>query len=185
LTRKEDVKTTIPWELHIALIKLQANEESSFRDVCVLATKLLEPNSKAYQEQIQKEIFKDNRSRIMSSVNKSKKTWREKGRKQGYNEGYRVGYQKGTADNKITYGCSICGKELVMMPEKSDHIAMKGLMKQAGWPIQLALIKPKKRFLYYSLLIIFVLSSSSNFLILLTINCATFALFLMYCSILI
>lgn len=117
----------------MALIKLQASEETSFRDACLLASRLLGPNSEAYHQQIERELVKHDRSRVMSSVNKSKKTWMEKGRKKGYNEGYKSGYQKGSTDYKIVYPCSVCGGELLMKPGSNDHVAMKKLMVQAGW----------------------------------------------------
>lgn len=133
MTRKEKVKTSIPWNLHIAIVKLQASEECSYEEACVFASKILEPNSEAYREEIQRELLKHDRSQLMSSINKSKKSWTEKGRKKGYKEGYKKGYQKGSSDYKITYPCSVCGKDLVMKPSENDHVAMKQLMKERGW----------------------------------------------------
>ena len=133
MTRKKSVKTEIPWPLHIALIKLQASEEVSYEEACLLASKFLDTNSETFRKEVEREIMKHDRSQLMSSINKSKKTWTEKGRKKGYNEGYRDGYSKGTTDFKITYPCSICGNELGMKPGAKDHEAMKGLMRQAGW----------------------------------------------------
>ena len=69
----------------------------------------------------------------MSSINKSKKTWTEKGHKKGFDEGYKKGLQKGITDYKITYTCSVCRGELVMMPGAADHEAMKQLMREKGW----------------------------------------------------
>ena len=69
----------------------------------------------------------------MTEVNKAKKTWRKKGYDSGYREGDKAGYQRGVKQYKVTYPCSVCGGELVMMPGAKDHEAMKAFMKQAGW----------------------------------------------------
>ena len=123
------VKKSIPWELHMAIIKLQASEECTYDDACVFASKMLEPNSEAFNELIRKEVLKNDRSNVMSTINKSKKTWIEKGRKKGYEEGYQIGVE----EYRITYSCSVCGGELVMRSEAADHVAMKGFMSKAGW----------------------------------------------------
>lgn len=117
----------------MAIIKLQAIEETTYEEACIRASKLVVPNSEAYHKEIQKQIMKHDRSQLMSSINKSKKTWTEKGRKQGYKEGYRNGYDTGSVDYKITYLCAVCGKEIVMKPGANDHAAMKQLLKKGGW----------------------------------------------------
>lgn len=116
MVKKEIVKTSIPWNLHMTLIKFQASEETTYEEACILASKIMEPNSEAFREEVKKEIMKHDRSQLMSSINKSKKAWTEKGYKKGFDEGYKQGHQKGVADYMITYPCSICGKELVMKP---------------------------------------------------------------------
>jgi hypothetical protein len=40
----------------MAIIKLQASEETTYEEACILASKLLEPNSEAYQKEIEKQI---------------------------------------------------------------------------------------------------------------------------------
>jgi flagellar biosynthesis/type III secretory pathway protein FliH len=133
MTRKKPVKTSIPWELHMAIIKLQASEEINYEEACLFASKLLEPNSEAYQDEVKKEILKHDRSQLMTSINKGKKSWIDKGRQQGLEEGFKQGFEKGVSEYKITYSCSVCDGELFMKPGANDHIEMKKLMKQAGW----------------------------------------------------
>jgi flagellar biosynthesis/type III secretory pathway protein FliH len=133
VTRKEHVKVDIPWELHIAIVKLQAKEETTYEEACKLASKLLEPNSEAYRKEVEKEINKQDRSQIMSTVNKSKASWIKKGYDQGFEAGNNIGYKRGEEGFKITYPCAVCGGELIMMPGAADHEAVKKYLKEKGW----------------------------------------------------
>ncbi len=123
----------IPWALHISLIKLQGRLESTYEEACIRASQLLDINSIEFEKAVAAETRNIEKSQVMSKVNKSRKTWTDKGYKKGYGEGYRQGYQKGEAEYKITYPCSICGGELVMWPDKKDHVAMKKMMINGGW----------------------------------------------------
>jgi ssDNA-binding Zn-finger/Zn-ribbon topoisomerase 1 len=61
----------------------------------------------------------------------------ENGYKRGFeggkDAGYMLGYDEAEEEFKITYPCSVCGKQLVMRPGDKDHIAMKGYMREHGW----------------------------------------------------
>jgi len=133
MARKKSFKTTIPWGLHIALIKLQGRLESTYEEACIRASKLLDPNSEVFEKAVANETSKIEKSQIMSKVNKSRKTWTDKGYERGFSDGHKKGFSKGMAENKITYNCSICNGELVMKPGEDDHIAMKKMMSDAGW----------------------------------------------------
>ena len=133
MARKKSFKTTIPWGLQIAVIKLQGRMESTYEEACIRASQLLDPNSKEFEKVVADEVSKIEKSQIMSKVNKSRKTWTEKGYKKGFSEGHRQGYRKGEAEHKIVYSCSVCNGELVMKPGENDHIAMKKIMSDAGW----------------------------------------------------
>jgi flagellar biosynthesis/type III secretory pathway protein FliH len=123
----------IPWTLHIAIIKLQGTHESSYEEACDLASQLLDTNSKEFEKAVAGKVHSIEKSKLMSKVNKSRKTWTDKGYKKGYREGHNEGYRKGVADYQITYECSICGKEMIMKPGDNDHVAMKKMMKNGGW----------------------------------------------------
>jgi hypothetical protein len=133
MARKKSIKSMIPWELHIALIKLQGRLESTYEEACIRASQLLDINSTEFEKAVATKIRNIMKSQVMSKVNKSRKTWTDKGYKKGYREGHRQGYQKGVAEYKITYSCSVCGEELVMMPDNKDHLAMKNMMINGGW----------------------------------------------------
>lgn len=132
MVRKKSFKTTIPWGLHIALIKLQGRLESTYEEACIRASQLLDTNSKEFDKAVADETRKIEKSQIMSKVNKSKKTWTEKGYERGFKDGHKQGYGKGVAEYKITYPCNVCNGELVMKPGENDHIAMKKMMSDAG-----------------------------------------------------
>ena len=133
MARKKSIKSMIPWELHISLIKLQGRLESTYEEACIRASQLLDVNSLEFEKAVAAGTRNIEKSQVMSKVNKSRKTWTDKGYKKGYGEGHRQGYQKGEAEYKITYKCSICGGELVMIPDNKDHVAMKKMMINAGW----------------------------------------------------
>ena len=46
----------------MAIIKLQASEETTYEEACILASKLIEPYSEAYNKEIEKQIMKHDRS---------------------------------------------------------------------------------------------------------------------------
>ena len=133
MTRKKSIKSLIPWELHIALIKLQGRLESTYEEACIMASQLMDVNSIEFEKALADETRNIEKSQLMSKVNKSRKTWTDKGYKKGYGEGHRQGHNKGVAEYKITYPCSVCGKELIMIPDNKDHVAMKTMMNTGGW----------------------------------------------------
>ena len=66
MARKKSFKTTIPWELQIALIKQQGRMESTYEEACIRASQLLDPNSKEFEKAVADEIRKIEKSQIMS-----------------------------------------------------------------------------------------------------------------------
>jgi len=133
MARKKSIKLNIPWELHIALIKLQGRLESTFEEACIKASQLMDTNSAEFEKAVADETLNIEKSQVMTKVNKSRKTWTDKGYKKGHRDGDSQGYQRGVAEYKITYPCSICDEELVMVPNNPDHQAIKPMMAKAGW----------------------------------------------------
>ena len=121
MARKKSIKSMIPWELHIALIKLQGRLESTYEEACIHASKLMDINSTEFEKRVADETRNIEKSQVMSKVHKRRKSWTDKG------------YKKGVTEYKITYPCSLCGEELVMLPDNKDHIAMKKMMVTGGW----------------------------------------------------
>jgi len=133
MVRKKSIKLNIPWELHIALIKLQGRLESTYDEACIKAAQLMDPNSAEFEKAVANETRKIEKSQIMSKANKNRKAWTDKGYKKGFNEGRKQGYQQAVAEYRITYPCSICGEDLIIIPNNPDHEAMKPMMAKAGW----------------------------------------------------
>ena len=57
----------------------------------------------------------------------------KRGFKEGKDAGYKLGYDEVEEEFKITYPCSVCGKQLVMRPGSGSHIAIKGYLREQGW----------------------------------------------------
>lgn len=127
------VKAEIPRQLHMALIKIQAEEDLDYDDACIRASILLDMNSEEHKKSVKKEAERIHKKRFFKEVGKTHATWREKGRQEGYEEGRNAGYTDGMNQHKITYPCNVCGKPITMYPGSNDHEAMKQFMKQAGW----------------------------------------------------
>jgi hypothetical protein len=65
MARKKSFKTTISWELQIALIKLQGRMESTYEEACIRASQLLNPNSKEFEKAVADEVSRFEKSQIM------------------------------------------------------------------------------------------------------------------------
>ncbi len=133
MARKKSMKLNIPWELHIALVKLQGRLESTYEEACITSAQQMDANSTEFEKAVAQETRNIQKSQVMTKVNKSRKTWTDKGYKKGFNEGRKQGYKQGVTEYKIVYPCSICGKEIVMMPNNPDHVAMKTMLAKGGW----------------------------------------------------
>jgi hypothetical protein len=137
MVRKKSINSKIPWDLHIAIVKLQGKLESTYEEACIVASQLMDVNSEVFEKAVSVKVRKIEKSKAMSTVNKSRKTWTDKGYQKGYSkgikEGHRKGYQKGVEEYMITYPCNICNRDLVMKPGEIDHVAMKKMMTEKGW----------------------------------------------------
>jgi len=141
MARQKSVKTEIPWELHMGIIKLQASNECTYNEACIHAVPLLDSNNILFKKAVNTEVSKKDRSSIMTRINKSKASWNEKGRQKGFTEGHTSGYQEAVQEYKIVYSCSVCSGELVMKPGAADHEAMTQIMKENGWAHQTCINK--------------------------------------------
>jgi hypothetical protein len=57
----------------MAIIKLQASEETTYEEACILASKLLEANSEVFQSAVDSMVSKRDRATILSKINKYNK----------------------------------------------------------------------------------------------------------------
>ncbi len=105
----------------MSIIKLQASRECEYVEACKDAAALIDSNSELFNNMVQAEITKHDRSTMLTRINKARSTWIQKG------------YEKGVQDCQITYPCAVCGESLVMKKNGAAHQAMKAVMKQKGW----------------------------------------------------
>lgn len=52
---------------------------------------------------------------------------------EGTKRGYDEGYEKAKKEKFIWCYCSICNKEIYLLPNSNDHKAMMEYMKEKGW----------------------------------------------------
>ncbi len=71
MARKKLIKSTLPWELHITLIKLQGRLESTYEEARIRASQLMDINSTEFEKAVADETRNIEKSQIMSKVNKS------------------------------------------------------------------------------------------------------------------
>ena len=86
MARKKSIKSMIPWEFHIALIKLQGRLESTYEEACIRASQLMDINSIEFEKAVAAETRNIEKSQVMSKVNKSRKTWADNGYKKGWKD---------------------------------------------------------------------------------------------------
>jgi hypothetical protein len=112
VSKKKPKKISVPWELYMSLVKLQAEDELDFQGACRRAAMLLDNKNAKYHEEVNKNANSLYKKRHLVELNKAKQTWIENGRKQGYS----------MTENKfkIEYPCSKCGKPLVLLPGRAD-----------------------------------------------------------------
>ena len=118
---RKPVKTKIPWELYMAIVRLQGEEDLDWDQACIRTAELIDVKREEFLKAVDMVADRKYKSRHMKELNSSRKSWTEKG------------YAKGAEEHRITYPCSVCGGDLTIKPGAKDHEAMKEMMKQAGW----------------------------------------------------
>ena len=118
---RKPVKTKIPWELYMAIVRLQGEEDLDWDQACIRTAELIDVKREEFLRTVDVEADRKYKSRHMKELNRSRKSWTEKG------------YAKGVEEYCIVYPCSVCGGDLIMKPRAKDHEVMKGMMKRAGW----------------------------------------------------
>jgi hypothetical protein len=94
------VKTSVPRELYMAIVRLQAAENLDWDEACLRAVDLLNKNGGEFKHATELEAQRVYKSRFMSELNKSRKTI------------YKMGYNEAMQIDRFTIPCSICGKPM-------------------------------------------------------------------------
>jgi len=127
------VKRSIPWSLHMAIVRLQGEEELDYREACARAAVLIEVNGSEFEVAVRVEANRLYKSRFLGEVNKAKNTWMRKGYDDGKRDGKAEGFLIASEDFLIRYPCSACGLDVILRPGNPDTEAAVEFLKSRGW----------------------------------------------------
>ncbi len=127
------VKKTIPWSLHMAIVRLQGTEELEYEEACARAAMLIEEGGERFKEKVKAEANRLYKSRFMGEQNKAKNTWIQKGYNSGYNDGMDNGINLAKDRFQITYPCATCGTDIVLRPDGEVTKSAVEHLKSEGW----------------------------------------------------
>jgi hypothetical protein len=127
------VKRSIPWPLHIAVVRLQGSEELEYDEACLRAAVLIEEGSEKYKEALKAEANRMYKSRFLGEQNKAKNTWIQRGYDNGFGDGKKAGIDVSRESYQIKYPCSKCGSDLILRPGNKDTESAIGFLKSQGW----------------------------------------------------
>ena len=123
------MKISVPWELYMSIVKLQAEEELDFEGACQRAAMVLDDKNAKYHEEVKRKANSLYKKRHLVELNKAKQSWIENGRKQGYS----------TAEDKfkIEYPCSRCGERITLLPGSDSAAVAIEFLGSEGWGHQI------------------------------------------------
>ncbi len=127
------VKKTIPWSLHMAIVRLQGAEELEYEEACAHAAMLIEEGGERFKEEVKVEANRLYKSRFMGEQNKAKNTWIQKGYNSGHKDGRGQGYNIARDRFQITYPCAKCGSDIVLRPDGEATKSAVEHLKSEGW----------------------------------------------------
>jgi hypothetical protein len=127
------VKKTIPWSLHMAIVRLQGTEELEYEEACARAAMLIEEGGERFKEEVKAEANRLYKSRFMGEQNKAKNTWIQKGFNSGYNDGMENGITLAKDMFQISYPCATCERDIVLRPDGEATKSAVEYLKSAGW----------------------------------------------------
>jgi len=99
------VKTSLPRELYMAIVRLQASENLDWDEACVRAAGLLDQQGEKFKRAIELEAQRLYKSRFMSELNKARKSIEKQYYKLGYDEAMKIEH--------FSVPCSVCGEPVV------------------------------------------------------------------------
>ncbi len=127
------VKKTIPWSLHMAIVRLQGTEDLDYEEACSHAAMLIEEGKESFKEEVKSEANRLYKSRFMGELNKAKSTWVQKGFSGGYDAGVEEGRILARDSFQITYPCATCGSDIVLRPDGDAAKSAVEHLKSEGW----------------------------------------------------
>ena len=127
------VKKTIPWSLHMAIVRLQGTEELEYEEACARAAMLIEEGGERFKEKVKAEASRQYKSRFLGEMNKAKNTWIQKGYNSGHKDGMDQGSNLARDRFQISYPCATCGTDIVLRPDGEATKSAVEHLKSEGW----------------------------------------------------
>ena len=127
------VKRTIPWSMHMAIVRLQGTEELEYEEACIRAAVLIEEGGEGFKVAVKAEANRLYKSRFMGELNKAKNTWIQKGFSGGYDAGVEEGGILAKDSFQISYPCAVCGRDIVLRPDGEATKSAVEHLKSEGW----------------------------------------------------
>lgn len=127
------VRKSIPWALHMAIVKLQGAEELEYDEACVRAAALIEEGGEKYKEAVSSEANRLYKSRFMGELNKARNTLYQRGHTDGFREGKMEGIDEGIKTYQIKYPCPRCDGDMILRPGNEDTSDAIEYLKSKGW----------------------------------------------------
>lgn len=116
------VRKSIPWELHMAIVKLQGAEELEYHEACIRAAALIEGGDK-FREAVNAEANRLYKRKFFGEMNKARSTTYQKGYQDGHAKGKEEGFESCRRTYRITYPCNKCGGEMTLYRGGKDTVA--------------------------------------------------------------
>jgi len=127
------VKRSIPWALHMAIVRLQGTEELEYEEACARAAMLIEEGGERFKEKVKAEASRQYKSRFLGEMNKAKNTWIQKGYTSGHKDGMDQGSNLARDRFQISYPCATCGTDIVLRPDGEATKSAVEHLKSEGW----------------------------------------------------
>ena len=127
------VKKTIPWSLHMAIVRLQGTEELEYEEACAHAAMLIEEGGERFKEEVKAEANRLYKSRFLGEMNRAKNTGIQKGYTSGHKDGMKEGGNLAIERFQITYPCATCGRDIVLRPDGEAAKSAVEHLKSEGW----------------------------------------------------
>jgi len=121
---KRSVKAEIPRELYHAIVRVQAAESLDWPEACQKAALLLDANSEAFKQAVEREAERLAKKRFMRQVNAARKSIRANAVKWGQ-QNVRMW------EDNFHVPCSICGKPMHFSSRDRDWEKEKALLYEA------------------------------------------------------
>jgi hypothetical protein len=123
-SREELVKASIPRQLQMAIIKIQAAEGLDWEPACKRASEIMHANDAVFKKAVAREAERRFKSRFTTQMNTARNTI--------WNDAYREGEERVRAnEDNFHVSCAICGKPMTFSSRDNNWEEEKKILYQA------------------------------------------------------